>query len=73
MFTEKKLESKNGRYLLQVGGTQRGVLLLGKRKTVWVKDMEANKFYQLDKDRKWKKFYKSVLGEINMERINRNR
>ena len=73
MFTEKKLESKTGRYLLQVGGTQRGVLLLGKRKTVWIKDTEANKFYQLDKDSKWKKFYKSVLGEINMEKVNRNR
>lgn len=73
MFTEKKLESKDGRYLLQVGCTQSGVLIFGNRKTVWIKDIEANKFYQLDKDRKWKKFYKSVLGEINMEKINRNR
>ena len=52
---------------------QSGVLIFGNRKTVWIKDIEANKFYQLDKDRKWKKFYKSVLGEINMEKINRNR
>lgn len=73
LFTEKKLESKTGRYLFYVGNLQRGFLLLGKRKTVWIKDIEANKFYQLDKDRYWKKFYKAVLGEINMEKINRSR
>ncbi len=69
-FTEKKLESKNGRYLFYVGNLQRGIIF-GKRKTVWIKDDEANKFYQLDKDRYWKKFYLLVDSAIKMEKINR--
>ncbi len=73
LFTEKKLESASGRYLLHVGNLQRGFLLLGKRKTVWILDNEANKFYQLNKDKFWKKFYKSVDAAIKMEKINRNR
>lgn len=71
-FTEKKLESKTGRYLFHVGNLQRGIIF-GKHKVVWIQDNEANKFYQLDKDRYWKKFYKSVDAAIKMEKINRNR
>lgn len=72
MFTEKKLESKSGRYLLYVGNTQSG-LLFGRRKAVWIQDNEANKYYELDKDRKWKKFYKTVESACKMERVNRGR
>lgn len=72
MFTEKKLESTSGRYLLHVGNLQRGVAF-GKRKTVWVQDNETNKFYQLDKDSKWKNFYQAVSTAVKMEKINRSR
>lgn len=72
-ITEKRLESANGRYLLFVGRTQDGVALFGRRKQVWVEDKEANKFYQIDKKRSWKKFYKAVSAYINMEKVNRNR
>lgn len=71
-FTSKKLESVSGRYLFHVGILQRGIIF-GKRKCVWIQDNEANKFYQLDKDRYWKKFYKSADAAIKMEKINRNR
>ncbi len=71
-FTSKKLESASGRYLLHVGNLQRGIIF-GKRKCVWIQDNETNKFYQLDKDRYWKKFYKSTDAAIKMEKINRSR
>ena len=72
LFTEKKLESASGRYLLYVGNMQRGIIF-GKRKCVWIQDNETNKFYQLDKDRYWKKFYKAADALIKMEKINRSR
>lgn len=72
IFTDKKLESKTGRYLLFVGHTQNGIMF-GRRKTVWIEDTETNKFYQLDKDRRWKKFYKAVDSAVKMEKINRGR
>lgn len=72
LFTSKKLESKSGRYLFHVGNLQRGIIF-GKRKCVWIQDNETNKFYQLDKDRYWKKFYKSADAAIKMEKINRSR
>lgn len=69
------LVSKNGRYEMRVAGDIPNILdlLLGRKKVVWVEDNEANKFYQLDKDRKWKKFYKAVETACKMERINRSR
>ena len=72
LFTVKNLESKAGRYTLHVGNIQNGIIF-GRRKAVWIQDNEANKFYELDKDRKWKKFYKAVETACKMERINRNR
>ncbi len=64
------LLSKNGRYEMRVAGDIPNILdlLLGRKKVVWVQDNEANKFYQLDKDRKWKKFYKSVETACKMEK-----
>ncbi|MDD6563928.1 MAG: hypothetical protein PUF08_02480 [Clostridiales bacterium] len=72
VITQKNLESKNERYTLHVGCIQAGVAF-GRRKVVWIQDNQANKFYQLDKDRNWKKFYKAVDSDVKMERVNRNR
>ncbi len=69
----KKIDSKDKRYVLEIGALQRGMLITGRRKTVWVFDNETNKYYQLDKDRHWKKFYKAVLSSVNSEKIRRNR
>ncbi len=67
------LLSKNGRYEMRVAGDIPNILdlLLGRKKVVWIQDNEANKFYQLNKDRKWKKFYKEVETACKMERIHR--
>ena len=69
------LSSKNERYEMRVSGDIPNILdlLLGRKKVVWIHDNEANKFYELDKDRKWKKFYKAVETACKMERINRSR
>ena len=72
VITKKQLVSANGRYKLEVGNIQRG-MMFGIRKTVWVFDDETNKFYQLEKDRHWKKFYKATQSAINLEKINRDR
>lgn len=71
-FTVRKLLSKNERYLLYVGGWNRG-WIFGISKMVYILDNELNKFYQMDKDRSWKKFYKTVDTDVKMEKINRNR
>lgn len=71
-FTVRKLLSKNERYLLYVGGWNRG-WIFGISKMVYILDNESNKFYQMDKDRSWKKFYKTVDTDVKMEKINRNR
>ena len=68
----KDMKSKNERYNFHVGTRPRGLLWLAS-KPVWILDNEANKFYQLDKDTKWKKFYKAIEVAVNMEKINRNR
>lgn len=68
----KDMKSKNERYHFHVGTRPRGLLWLAS-KPVWILDNEANRFYQLDKDIKWKKFYKAIETAVNMEKINRNR
>ncbi len=68
----KEMKSENGRYVFYVGTRPRGLLWLAS-KPAWILDNEANKFYQLDKNIKWKKFYKTIKVAANMERINRNR
>ncbi len=70
--TYKELQSINERYIFRVGSRPNGIVWLSS-KPVWVFDNEANKFYQLDKNLKWKKFYKSIQTAIKMEKINRNR
>lgn len=68
-FTRRNLNSNDGRYRLFVGGIQR----MGFGKQTYVVDNVANKFYELEKDRYWKKFYKTVADDIKMEKINRDR
>lgn len=68
----KDMKSKTGRYDFHVGTRPRGLLWLAS-KPVWILDNEENKFYQLDKDTKWKKFYKATEVAVHMEKINRNR
>ena len=68
----KEMKSKNERYDFHVGTRPRGLVWLAS-KPVWILDNEANRFYQLDKDIKWKKFYKAIEVAVNMEKINRNR
>jgi len=72
VFTERNLLSKDERYLLYVGGWNRG-WIFGISKMIYILDSELNKFYQLDKDRSWKKFYKTVNTDVELEKINRNR
>lgn len=71
VFT-KDMKSENERYHFHVGTRPRGLLWLAS-KPVWILDNEANRFYQLDKNSKWKKFYKAVEVAVNMEKINRMR
>ena len=68
----KELKSVNKRYDFRVGTRPNGLLWLSS-KPVWVFDNEVNKFYQLDKNLHWKKFYKAVEAFIAREKINRNR
>ncbi len=68
VFTEKRLASADGSYVFEVGNLQRGVAF-GQSKTVWIKDMQANKFYEIDKDKNWKKFYQGVCNAVRMERV----
>lgn len=68
----KDMQSKNERYDFHVGTRPHGLVWLGS-KPVWILDNEANKFYQLDKNIKWKKFYKTIEAAVKMEKINRNR
>ncbi len=70
--TKKKLASASGRYILHVGSWNRGYIL-GRRKQTYILDNTENKFYQLNKDGHWKKFYKAVKSEIQMEKVNRSR
>ena len=72
LFFPKELKTADGRYTLQVGALQRGLWLL-QSKSVWVLDSVENKFYQLDKDRTWRKFNKSVTAAIEQEIISRNK
>lgn len=68
----KEMKSANGRYDFHVGTRPSGLLWLNS-KPVWIFDNEANKFYQLDKNLKWKKFYSAVEAAIAKEKINQNR
>ena len=72
VFFPKELKSTDGRYTLQVGALQRGLWLL-QSKYAWVFDSQENKFYQLDKDRTWKKFKKVVFSAIEQEIVLKNR
>lgn len=68
----KEMKSKNERYDFHVGTRPRGLVWLAS-KPVWILDNEANRFYQLDKDIRWKKFYNAIEVAVNMEKNNRNR
>lgn len=68
----KDMKSQNERYDFHVGIRGRGLPWFT-GKPVWIFDNEANKYYQLDKDKKWKKFYKAIGVAVKMEKINRNR
>lgn len=63
----KETVSKNGRYKFRVGARPQGALLISS-KPVWIFDIEEKRFYQLDKDIKWKSFYDGIVQEINIEK-----
>lgn len=71
-FFQKDMKSKTGRYDFHVGTRPHGLVWLAS-KPVWVLDNQENKFYQLDKNAKWKRFYKAIDAAVKMEKINRNR
>ena len=71
-FTKRELRSASGRYRLYVGAWNTGYIL-GRRKMTYIFDNIENKFYQLDSDWRWKKFYKRVSADVQMEKINRGR
>lgn len=70
MLTNGVLDSADGRYQLKVMVHNRGI---GTGRAVWIYDNQANKFYQLDKDHHFRKFYAAVEAAVNMEKINRNK
>lgn len=71
LFFPKEIKTPDGRYTLQVGALQRGLWLF-QSKHVWVFDSQDNKFYQLDKDRTWKKFNKIIAATIEKKTIHHN-
>lgn len=71
-FFPKEMKSQNERYDFHVGTRPSRCAWLNS-KPVWLLDHEANKFYQLDKNIRWKKFYKAIKTAVQMEKINRNR
>lgn len=65
----KDLVSPDEKYRFHVGTRQNNILfLVGGGMEAYIIDYEANKFYQLDKDRNWKKFYKAVIEDVKKER-----
>lgn len=68
----KEMKSANERYDFRVGTRPNGLLWLSS-KPVWIFDREANIFYQLDNNLKWKKFYKAVEAAVTGEMLNRRR
>ena len=71
VFTQKVLKSNPERYTFFVGGGNRW--FFGREKQSYVFDNVENKFYELDKDRHWKKFYRAVDAAIQTEKISRNK
>ena len=73
-YTGKDLTSVDKNYLFHVGTRQNNILfLVGGGMEAYVFNKEEKKFYQLDKNRNWKKFYKSIISTVNAEKLNRNK
>lgn len=71
-YTGKYLTSIDKKYTFHVGTRQHNILFLfGGGMEAYIINNEENKFYQLDKDRNWKKFYKSIISAVNAEKLNR--
>lgn len=71
-YIGKDLTSIDKNYLFHVGTRQNNILfLVGGGMEAYVLDNEERKFYQLDKNRNWKKFYKSIIYAVNSEKLNR--
>ena len=70
VFTQRFLKSNSERYTFFVGGGNRW--FLGREKQSYVFDNVENKFYKLDKDRHWKKFYRAVAAAVTTEKMSRN-
>lgn len=68
----KEMVSGNDRYVLHVGARPNGCVWLSS-KPVWIYDRIENKFYQLDKDIRWKAFYNSAKNAVGEEKFNRNK
>lgn len=68
----KNLKSKKQRYDFHVGTRPHGLVWLNS-KPAWVFDNEENKFYQLDKNIKFKKLYQTIKTLVHSEKYNRNK
>lgn len=75
VFPVRKMTSKDEKYNWRVEKLRWSIfdVIRGRRKVVWILDVDAKKFYQLDKDKDWKKFYNAVDTAIKMEKVNRNK
>ena len=70
----RELMSENNRYKYKVSSYPWNVLeAFLKRKSVWIYDNDTDRYYQLDKDTHWKKFYKEIEMLIKFEKINRKK
>ena len=61
---EKNMTSADGRYTFHVGTRPHGLVWLNS-KPAWIFDKQERRFYQLDKNYKWKHFYNAVKNIIN--------
>ena len=70
IFKNMELLSKNQRYKFFVSNIKK-VTIFGIPKNVWILDQEKNVFYELEKEKHWKRFYMTVENMIKLEKINR--
>lgn len=70
----RELMSINGRYKYNVSSYSMDIVeIFLKRKSVLIFDKDTNKYYKLDREIHWKKFFKEIEMYIKFEKINRNK
>ncbi len=71
IITWKQMMSQDNRYKFFVGNWNY-IWIFGRRKIVYVLDNQENITYMLKSGWKWKKFYKSVIEAIIVEKSKRS-